>query len=175
MNKNRQKLLDHININKPEKDLTKKDYERISAHRYLSDKFIIEFQTELNWKIISRCQKLSAKMIRHFQHKLNWFEISEKQIMSEDFIREFQDKLNWGSLSYRTFSNEFLIEFKHRIIWSHYFYSKNVDFLIIKQFMVNAGYKNLDRIKTDHLSKAEIKTLENILAIKYMFTKQETI
>jgi hypothetical protein len=171
MNKIRRKMLDNININKLEKDLTKKDYERISSHRNLADKFIVEFQEELNWKIVSRCQNLSEKMIRHFQHKVDWNEISQNQILSEDFIREYQNKVYWGNLSNRTFTNDFLVEYKSKINWSRYFNSKAVDFLIIKQFVVSAGYRNLEGIQIDHLSTAEIKTLENMLTIKYMFTK----
>ena len=63
---------------------------------------------KINWDYISEHQILSEKFIREFQDKIDWNCISIYQKLSEDFIREFQDKVNWYYIiKYQELSNDF--------------------------------------------------------------------
>ena len=45
--------------------------------------------------MISQNQTLSEKFIREFQNDLDWYWISKKQNLSDNFIVEFEEKMNW--------------------------------------------------------------------------------
>jgi hypothetical protein len=68
----RRKLLDEINILKPEIELFDTDWYMISKHKILSEEFIKEFQCQVDWFWISKKQKFSDDFIFIFKHYINW-------------------------------------------------------------------------------------------------------
>ena len=84
----------------------------------LSDDFIRDFKTKLNWRWISANYPLNENFMEEFQDFVDLEAVSEYHKLSEDFIREFQDKVDWKKISrHQTFSEKFLIKFKNKIDW----------------------------------------------------------
>jgi len=46
------------------------DWDKISAHQYLTEDFIRKFQDQLLWDVISHFQQLSEDFIEEFQHRI---------------------------------------------------------------------------------------------------------
>ena len=87
-----------------------------SYYQNLSENFIREFQSEVDWFSISYQQILSEDFIREFQYKVDWENISYKQKLSEDFIREFADEVYWWEIScYQDLSESFRKEFADKL------------------------------------------------------------
>ena len=72
---------------------------RISQMTALSDKFIQDFKTKLDWNWISTNLPPDQNFIEEFQVFIKWDSVSQYQTLSEEFIRDFQDKVNWQSIS----------------------------------------------------------------------------
>jgi hypothetical protein len=66
---------------------TKLDWCWISTNSPLNENFIGEFQNEVDWEAVSQFQALSEQFIRHFQDNVDWELISMNQNLSENFIR----------------------------------------------------------------------------------------
>ena len=102
----------------------------------------------------------------------DWLTISLKDKLSEEFIREFQDNVIWQYIcEHQTLSKDFLNEFKDRIIWSCYFVSKEVEYEIMKSFILKTDYTSLDSFETLHLSNNQRKEIQRILDLKHTFHK----
>ena len=90
------------------------DIYNAAKYQKLSEGFIEEFQSKLDWDDITFHQVLSENFMRKFSSEINWFYVSVYQKLSEDFIREFQDEVNWFCvLKYQELSEIFIREFKH--------------------------------------------------------------
>jgi len=89
----------------------KKDFKQATDKIQYIESIIDE--GSINWELISIHQKLSEKFIRKFQDKVNWEWISQFQKLSENFIREFQDKVDWWYIIvYQNLSQDFITEMK---------------------------------------------------------------
>lgn len=103
----------------------------ISSYK-LNNEFIIRYNENLNWNLISIHQKLNDELINTYQNKINWLIISEKQILSENIIRKFKDKVNWKSISqYQNLNYDFIREFSDKVFWKKIsrYQKLNEDFL----------------------------------------------
>ena len=95
--------------------ISRKQWNNMSKYKYLSEKFIREFQNKVNWNYISCIQKLSEYFIREFKDRVNWEYISQYQKLSENFIREFQNEVDWWLISKcQKLSESFIREFKDK-------------------------------------------------------------
>ena len=65
----------------------------------LSDDFIWDFKTKLDWGWISPNLPLNENFNREFQDFIDWKDISQYQNLSEQFIGEFQNRVDWIWLS----------------------------------------------------------------------------
>ena len=171
MNEHRQNLIEQLGIKKMEKELTNFDWLDISRFCKLSEDFIREFNNEVKWNYISLKQVLSEDFIREFIDEIKWYAISKHQILSENFISEFANQVDWWAISrYQKLSNEFLNRFKNDISWADYFYYHESDISIMKSHILKSGYRNINEFKTYHLNENEIKEIERLLTLQYMFT-----
>jgi hypothetical protein len=136
-------LLNDLGFDKNEDEITKKEWDRISIHPFLTEEYVFLFKNKLNcslvldyhnfsedflrkliddsfcdWLSLSSSQKLSESFIRDFEDKVDWKHISYCQMLSEDFIREFKDRVNWHNISCsQALSESFIREFKNEISW----------------------------------------------------------
>ena len=89
---------------------------RMSSSTVLSEEFIREHATELDWADISLHQTLSESFIREFADRVKWGAICVQQTLSEPFIREFADRVKWSKVAaYQQLSDEFVAEFADQI------------------------------------------------------------
>ena len=58
----------------------------------LSDDFIRDFKTKLDWGLISSNLPLNENFIREFQDFIDLEAVSQYQNLCEQFVREFQNK-----------------------------------------------------------------------------------
>lgn len=200
MKNNRKILLEQIGFSKPEDEITLSEWDHISESTQMSEEIIGEFKDKLNWYCISLHQNLSEGFIRDFEDYVFWDCISAKQILSEDFIRKYQGKVNWNFiLRKQTLSTEFirefennfdwtyiseyhnpsidfpsinfLVEFQYKIDWEIYFTHQAASYEIIKKFIFKTTHRNIRSINTRHLTADQIKEIEKMLTLKYMFVK----
>jgi hypothetical protein len=98
-----------------------------------------------------------------------WSHIS-LAISDEDFISEFSDKLDWKMISkVHNLSNEFILKYNHLIEWDHYFKSNEVEFSIIKKFILKTSFRYFYDFKTFHLSKHQQAEIQKMLDFKFLF------
>ena len=175
MSEIRQKLLKEIGINKVSSNLTVNDWTIISHHHKLSEEFIREFQNKVEWHYISRFQPISENFISEFKHFVDWYIISENNSLSVEFIRKHQNELRWYVLTrYRKLSDDFLLEFQPKIDWEWYLKFNQASFLVMKNVILKASFKDIKehkKWKTSHLNSVQLKEINNLLSLKHIFLK----
>lgn len=149
------------------------NWENISRDYKLSEDFMREFQDKLDWFTASSCQILSEDLMRELIEKnvyLNWRFIStHNQQLSEDFMREFQDKFNWINVlltrlltedlikeifknktkpwirisKYQILSENFIKEFKDKVVWKHISACQSLSESFIEEFKDYVDWKNI--------------------------------
>lgn len=77
---------------------TKVNWNHISKQESLSDAFIIEHHTRLNWTIINNTHTLSEQIITIFPQLVNWTNISARGNLTEAFIMQNAVNLNWHQI-----------------------------------------------------------------------------
>jgi hypothetical protein len=130
-----------ITIEEIRKDPENQDWFHIIWHNILSEDFIKEFQSYLDFGIVNqrqslseeilsylfdnnccvrsaaRYQRLSEKFIKKYHTHLMWQHIVVYQKLSEDFLREYQDYFDWEDIAYyQVLSEKFILEFFDRLI-----------------------------------------------------------
>jgi hypothetical protein len=92
-------------------NLNEIDWNYISQHQTLSERFIERFHDKVDWGWISIEQKLSENFIERFQNSIRWKVISGFQQLSEEFIKKYQNKVDWWRISrYQNLSESFIEE-----------------------------------------------------------------
>jgi len=78
------------------------------------EKYIKNYQYNIDWTAISHNKNLSEKFIRKYQDKLDWNAMVLQQVLSEEYIEIFQDKIDkicWRLISrIPDLSEEFIIK-----------------------------------------------------------------
>jgi hypothetical protein len=103
-------------------NISRVNWEHICYNYKLPEKFLIEFESEIDWSYAIVYQKLSENILRRFGNLSThwWSLICMYQTLSEDFIREFQNEVMWHDISEKqTLSESFLIEHIDRIKIEH--------------------------------------------------------
>ena len=139
------------------KNITSKEWNIISYHKnlILSEKFIWEFKSKLNWMGILSMQKLSKNFLRtyiehYYLNNLNdettikiWDTISIYQNIDIEFINLYYKNLNWYLLSkFQVFSYDILSKYKELIKWNYLEYNK-YDLDIVEYFIDFINWKKL--------------------------------
>lgn len=170
MSEYRKKLLKGIGFKVPEETIGNHVWRDISEYSKLSEEFIRVFEDKVDWELVCQYQKLSEELIREFQSKVDWYYVSSCHQLSENFIREFKDEVEWHSISeIQVLSDNFVKELSDEIYWEVYFQSREASFDIIKKYITKTTFKTTDEIKTVHLNKVQIREIQRILGIKYLF------
>ena len=147
MNEYRTKLLKENRILTIENKMTRNEWRVICANLPLTDEFIIEFQSSINWLHLSANEYLSEKMIRKFYNKVDWYFLSKNRVLSDDCCRDF----------------------KHLIHWDAYFYFQESSYPILKDFLCKTNYKNIYDFKHSHLTIEQIQNIRKTLELKSLF------
>ena len=85
----------------------------------LSDSFLEEYHTTINWSWVSKYQVLGEDTIRKFKNSLNWEFISSKQLLSIDFILEFNDYIDWFTIMKNPFLKlDFITRCQQYLDWN---------------------------------------------------------
>jgi hypothetical protein len=124
----------------------KKEWDKISKTRGLSEEFIRENADKVDMLFISRYQKLSENFIRRHSDKVDWEYISQHQNLSEFFIREFSNEVDWDGISkFQKLSEKFIREFSPKINWCYIsaFQKLSADF--IREFSYTVDWTNISR------------------------------
>ena len=124
--------------------------------------------SEKDWEKISRYEDLTENFIRKFSDELIWgiFPWKVKDNLSDKFIREFKHKIVWDSFGcFRDFDEDFLWEVRDYVDWSWVFWNQTLSKNIIDKCLENKEIKNKVEwtpilLKKD-LSKEEIKKYLN--------------
>lgn len=85
------KLIKKLNLSCSIKDFgINVDFASLVVDEKLSEDFILEYITYLDFNLVSMYQKLSENFIRKFQNRVNWAFISQFQKLSLSFMIEFR-------------------------------------------------------------------------------------
>ena len=78
--------------------------------------------------------------------------------------------VEWFDISrYSDLSDEFLIEFKNRIFWTHYFKKKPVSYEVMKSTIFLSSHSKINDFRTEHLNNSQQETIQKILDLKNAF------
>lgn len=127
-----------------------------------SIEFLIRFQNQLNWKLLSRYNHFSTEELGMFINKVDWDNISKYQNLDEDYFNLYGTFLNWTLVSlYQYLPESTIIKFQDRIDWEVIFNRKDI----------RDGFKrdNYELFKKYYQTKymvTEVPEIENYLSYK---------
>lgn len=75
-------------------------------HNELSDEFVAEKASLINWSLYSQWQALTPSKLIQFGHLLNWTLICEQRELSIDFIRRYQAQIVMTDRVAKTIQND---------------------------------------------------------------------
>jgi hypothetical protein len=80
--------------------------------------------------------------------------------------------IDWLDISrYSVLSDEFLLEFKYLIFWTHYFKNKPVSYEVMKSTIFLSSHLKINNFRTEHLSNSQQESIQKILDLKNVFKK----
>jgi hypothetical protein len=80
--------------------------------------------------------------------------------------------VEWFDISrYSNLSDEFLLEFKNRIFWTHYFKNKPVSYEVMKSTIFLSSHSEIKNFRIEHLSNSQQESIQKILDLKNIFKK----
>lgn len=99
--------------------ITEEEWKLILQKENLSEDFLREHHSVVNWDWVCHFQTLYESLIRDFKEWVEWPEISSQKGLSESFIREFQEYVYWDRISvFQTLSESFIREFEELVDWN---------------------------------------------------------
>ena len=167
----------------------KVDWNYLSEKCFLSEDFIEEHSSFLNWRLMSIHQIFSVSFMIKYAHKLDWKYVSSNQYLCEQFGEDYIDIINLESFVIgQDVSEKFLDKYKDNFKWSDLcqyvplsdeFINNHLDYIdwftlskapLNKDFIV----KHKDKLDPTHISV--FQTLdEEFIASHYEWLKMEWI
>lgn len=102
------------------------DWDEIS--KYNHDKnFLIRFQDQLNWKLLSQYHAFTTEELGMFINKVDWKIISQYQNLDIDYLQLYANFLDWTVVSkYQNLLESWILTFQDRIDWEEIFKRKYI-------------------------------------------------
>lgn len=139
----------------------------------LSEGFLQEFFTHINWRIFLCAQSLSESFIEKNANRFNdidWELISTKQKLSEAFIEKMKHKVNWKCISeYQTLSEKFIRKFANKISWYEISKCQKLSLNFIKKYSDKLNWTQLSLCQ--NMPETFIKKNINKIHMIYLFVK----
>lgn len=112
------------------------DWDIVSKFQIPKTQFLLEFKNSINWYILCRNHNLSMEQIKIFQDYVDWNYISEQNVYNNiKFIEQFKTKLNWYKVSrYFNLNSNTIEKFNKYLIWPEVSNFQNLDYYLISKF-----------------------------------------
>lgn len=142
-------------------------YELPHFPKKFSQNFLDKFVHDINWNRLIMCKSLSIEFILKNKNNFNWN--SDQDIkyikVTEEQLRELEpltnDITNFVNSSFEHISEEFILEFKHKISMNHYVHMSKRSISFIKRFKENVFWD--DFIKNTVLTEEHLEEFHDLI------------
>lgn len=94
-------------------------WEAVAKYQKLSWRFISDFESELNFRMLSKHQDLHLNTLLEFENRIIWGYVSQYQKLSSEIIDRFSEDLNWKLLcKYQALTEDIIEKYEHKISWN---------------------------------------------------------
>lgn len=112
------------------------DWNTVSSESGLTEAFIKEHCSQLNWYNICQCQRMSESFIEEMKDYVNWGNVSSYQTLSETFIETYKENVLWVGISRnQKLSEDFIRKYKQEVYWYYIFENQILSEAFIKEHL----------------------------------------